>query len=212
MTAVNLYLQPPSSLSTNYILIMESFPVFTQCTTPTSSLSAPIPHSLLEGDWPILGQTKEVPPHVIDRITSEGSGSAISSNISYFSLGLFLIYAKLLEPHPTQRKIDWSHVNKLKDDFLNVGILRIENPGVVIGLGEGWYQMKKDNPRHVLISPNCSHLDQLNIIPGGAIGQVLRGGHRTAAIKSFGEENPGHGFWYYDVLIPGKLSPLLVYY
>jgi hypothetical protein len=56
-----------------------------------------------------------------------------------------------------------------------------------------------------MISPTCSHLSKLSKLPTGPIAQIIRGGHRTEAIKKFAEESrkPNESYWFYTVLIPG---------
>ena len=159
----------------------------------------------LEGNWPIFEKT-EVPSGVLEKIRIEANGSAISSYFDYLSLGTFLISTSLLEPHPTQRPIVNSHINTLIDEFTKNGILHLENPGVIIGLGLGWYEMKKSRPGHIIINPTCPHLSRLSLTPDGPIGQVVRGGHRTRAIHAFSTMdtmNCGEDYWVYNVLIPG---------
>ena len=87
---------------------------------------------------------------------------------------------------------------------------RIENPGIIIGLGEEWLDMKKKGPGHIFISLSCPHLSRLSLIPGGPIGQIIRGSHRTAAVKLFfsREENIGQNYWVYNVLVPGDFERL----
>jgi hypothetical protein len=86
-----------------------------------------------------------------------------------------------------------------------VGIHRAEHPGVVIGLGEGWWWMKKTIPRNIYISTSSPHLDLLTATLGGPIAQVIRGNHRSQAIKRYSNRKicPGENFWYYEVLVPG---------
>ena len=97
--------------------------------------------------------------------------------------------------HPLQRKINNAHVQKLLDQFQYQGVLRIENPGVVIGNGSGWYNMKKLGPKHIFIKPTSPHLNALNLAPDGPIGQIIRGGHRTA-VAFEQKENIGQDYWY----------------
>ena len=160
----------------------------------------------LEGEWPVLGKADLPSNRIMERIGNEGSGKGLSENLSYLSLGMFYIRTELLEPHPTQRPINQSHIQALLTDFDKVGIMRNDHPGVVIGLGDGWYQMKKTSPRHILIAPNSPHLHRLRAEPDGKIGQVIRGGHRTAAIYKHSEKDkPFQSFWYYEVLVPGRI-------
>ena len=137
----------------------------------------PLNTSYLEGDWPILDQAQEVPAYILENIKQDAFGASISSHMSYLSLGYFFIRTGLLEPHPTQRPLNQQHVMALKDDFIRIGIHRLENPGVVIGMGEDWNYMKKNTPKHMFINQSSPHLNRLALTPGGKIGQVLRGGH-----------------------------------
>lgn len=168
---------------------------------------SPASYKLLDGVWPVLDNFPQVPSHVIDRITSDASGTAITNNLQYLSIGLFLIDTDLLKPHLTQRPVDQDHVVELKDSFQSNGILRTESPGVVIGLGEGWLQMRNSSPQLYRITKTSPHLNLLAAQPGGPIAHVIRGGHRTEAIRSFAmhPDNgiPEENFWYYNVLAPG---------
>ena len=141
----HLHLNPQLSLS-----LMSSSPL---TPAPLSHISS---HPLM-GNWPIFDKT-EVPSGVLEKIRIEANGSVISSYFDYLSLGTFLISTSLLEPHPTQRPIINSHINTLIDEFTKNRILRLENPGVIIGLQLGWYKMKKSRPGHIFINPTCPHL------------------------------------------------------
>lgn len=185
---------------------MTSIP-FTQIPSATTDV-APIDFVYINGDWPIpgFGHATQVSTQKLDQIKNEGTGSAISSHMSYLSLGHFFIHTDLLEAHSTQRQIKQHHVQQLRDDFLKKGIHRLENAGVVIGLGEGWHQMKKHTPKHVFVSNSSPHLHRLSTTAGGPIAQIIRGGHRTAAAKllSNSPDHTGNDYWYYNVLIPSK--------
>ena len=165
---------------------------------------------LLDGEWPTLGQTAPIPQHIIQLIKDEAIGTSLTNFNSYLSLGYFYIHTSLLEAHPLQRPIDHSHVQRLKADFEERGILRTECPGVVIGLGEGWNELRNTTPNTLSykISPSCPHLNRLALSSGGKIGQVIRGGHRTAAVALFAEtpETFHESYWYYNVLVPGLFS------
>jgi hypothetical protein len=170
-------------------------------------------YTLLDGEWPILEQAPPIPDHIMQKFSSNCSGLAITSNLAYFSLGLFYIDVDLVEPHPTQRQINLKHVGDLVNDFETGGISRLENPGVVIGLGLGWNLMKNYTPDKYKITTTCTHLSHLSSTSGGPIGQVIRGGHRTEAIRQFSKlpENSEERYWLYEVLVPGKIPRVLCY-
>ena len=179
---------------------------------PGSANVAPVSYRMLEGDWPVLQQANPVSVNIMDRIKSEASGSAITSHIGYISLGCFFIHTDLLEPHPTQRPISQPHVQKLRDDFARMGVLRMEHVGVVIGLGNGWGQMKNQTPNHYMISTSCPHLPRLANTHGGPIAQIIRGNHRTAAIRNFSkspQSDPSQNYWFYQVLLPSMFSIII---
>lgn len=170
----------------------------------------------LEGEWPILSQAPPLSATTIQQIkdgASRTSGSIIDTFIGYLSLGLFYIHTSLLEPHPTQRPIDASHVTALTHQFETKGILREAHPGVVVGNGPGWNHLKNMTPINYRITRTCSHLDKLSLHPGKAIGQVIRGHHRTAAIRSYSKEiqDDTESYWLYNVLIPGLFFCFLDY-
>ena len=168
-----------------------------------------IDHGYLEGNWPVLEKASKIPPYVFETIRREARGSSISSHVQYLSLGYFLIKTSLLEPHPTQRPINQQHVKNLSESFLAMGIHRLDNPGVVIGLGEGWYEMKKNTQRQMLITKDSPHLLHLALKENGPIGQIIRGGHRTKAMSHLSSNSVDHkayDYWYYQVLVPGMLS------
>lgn len=175
-------------------------------TLPSTSFMTGLTYDPLAGDWPVLGHAEKVSPMIMDKIKDAGTGMAISTNLEYLSLGYFLIDTDLLCPHPTQRVVSQEHVKSLVNDFETFGVQLVEHPGVVIGLGDGWYDMKKMKPKMVRISASSPHLDRLcnPEISDKFIGQVIRGGHRTAAIRSYtNQKNLFHlRLWYYHVLIP----------
>lgn len=185
---------------------MSSLLPLTQIIPVTPDVAA-LNYRLLEGEWPILDKAPPLLPKTMDRIKNEGNGYSITSNLGYLSLGFFYIGTNLLEAHPTQRPISQAHVTKLLEEFKKLGVLRSECPGVVIGLGEGWLDMKYRDPPAYMITPSFFHLDRLSLFPGGPIGQIIRGGHRTAAIKRFSNSTDlnlsSQNFWFYNVLIPG---------
>ena len=130
---------------------------------------------------------------------------ALSSYSGYFSLGFFYIHTSLLEPHPTQRPLSPSHVQALKEDFGKRGIFRTDNPGVVIGLGQGWNSLRNTGPEVYTINQSCPHLHLLSRSDSGPIGQIIRGNHRTEAVHHHAQTTfqPGESYWYYNVLVPG---------
>ena len=139
-----------------------------------------IKSTLLEGDWPILGGAEGNPVELLTQIKKEALGAAITTNFNYLNLGLFLILTELLEPHPVQRKTNLRHFKTLTNHFMNKGIFRLENPRVVIGLGDGWLDMLRGHKHgHIRITSTSPHLSRLALTPGGKIGQVIHGGHRT---------------------------------
>jgi hypothetical protein len=164
-------------------------------------------HLMLEGDWPVLEQATPFSDMIFEAIKTAANGAAINPYLGYFSLGNFYIHTSLLNPHPTQRSINKGHVQLLKEEFKNKGIFRVENSGVVIGLGEGWNQMKNNGPVPFMINPTCPHLSHLSTTPNGPIAEVIRGGHRTEAVKTYATESnqPEESYWYYTVLIPGMI-------
>jgi hypothetical protein len=142
----------------------------------------------------------------MDMVRKTGNAGGITGYLDYFSLGQFYIDVDLLEPHPCQRDLVPYHLNTLQKAFEAQGVLRTENSAVVIGLGEGWYHMKKNNPNSYRITKSCSFLSKLQTKPSGPIAQVIRGGHRTATIKNYSsqEGREDEGYWYYTVLVPGQ--------
>jgi hypothetical protein len=140
---------------------------------------------MLDGDWPALDVASPVPLEILELIKAEGNGTAISSCLGYLSVGHFYIDTGLRVPHDTQRPIISSHADQLREDFGVKGILRTESPGVVIGLGEGWYSMKNNGPKPFIISKSSPHLHHLSESSGGPVGEIIRGGHRTEAIRHY---------------------------
>ena len=161
-------------------------------------------HSLfLDGEWPVLGPAPPLSARILRLITDNASGSAISTHGGHLSLGLFYINTDLVEPYPTQRSINKSHFENLSHQFEERGILHKDNPGVVIGLGKGWYNMKNSNPSKYKIGDFCPHLGQLSLTNGGPIAQVIHVGHQTQAMREYKGEDLGSKYWLYNVLIPG---------
>jgi hypothetical protein len=172
-----------------------------------------IAYSMLDGPWPVLQKANTVSPSVIDIIKTIGNGTAITTNLGYFSLGRFYIETSLLTPHITQRPLNTMHADTLKQNFQQSGPMRTEYHGVVIGLGDGWYNMKNPGPRPYMISSSCPHLDLLRKSSGGPIAEIIRGNHRTEAIRRYSsqtEPSPSQAqsplqhenYWFYEVLVP----------
>lgn len=162
--------------------------------------------SMLTGDWPVKGLVEANSyPRILEEIRQEANGSAITKHNAYFSLGLFYIDTPLLVQHAVQRPTTIGNVENLVVKLETEGIRREENPGAIIGLGEGWYNMKKNMPGRMLIHTTSPHLHHLQKTTGGPIGEVIRGGHRTAAIRNISakNKNPGMNYWIYEVLVPG---------
>ena len=193
---------------------MTSYLTATQILPPTSHMTG-LSYDLLAGDWPLLGQAERASLKIMERIKNEGSGISLTSNLEYLSLGYFLIDTELLCPHPTQRRVSQDHVGSLVEEFERFGVQLVEHPGVVIGLGDGWYEMKKTKPKHVRIASSSPHLNRLRNpdISDQFIGQVIRGGHRTEAIKRYTKkyDNIHQSLWYYNVLIPCKVFFLYLF-
>ena len=84
--------------------------------------------------------------------------------------------------------------------------MRTESPGVVIGLSKGWEKMKNTGPLPLRITTASSYLSHLSVSADGPITQVIRGGHRTEAIRCLSEheEYSKVNYWYYNVLLPSK--------
>ena len=97
-------------------------------------------------------------------------------------------------------------MQNLKKTFIHNGAIRVENPGVVIGLGEGWTHMKTNGQQMWKISKKDPYPDHLALVPGRPIGQVIRGGHHTEAVKLMAAEleKEEEAYWCYHVLLPGK--------
>jgi hypothetical protein len=175
--------------------------------TSGSSFAAPLSYRVLDGDWPILDMAQPPSSTLLQKIRLGGTGTFLSNDIGFLSLGYFFITTALLQQHPTQREVNQNQVKNLKGKFEASGILRTENPGVVIGLGQGWNNMKNRGPHNYMISESSPHLSRLSLHDNGPIGQVIRGGHRTAAIKNLSLHSippcPQENYWYYQVLLPG---------
>ena len=175
---------------------------------PTAPLSA-YQYHMLEGDWPLTHWFSDfiVDNGTLNKIKLLSNGIDITHGKDYLSLGQFLIETSLLEPHPVQRPATYANVENLKGKFAREGIRRPENVGVVIGLGDGWYKMNKKTPESIKISNSSPHIPLLSRTGTNIIGQVIRGGHRTEAIKRFSDQSghPEENFWIYEVFIPGML-------
>ena len=180
----------------------------------TTSPMPVLPYTLLEGPWPLLQKANPVPEIILDKVLQDANGNAITNHIGYFSLGFFYIDSRLLVPHSTQRPLNNNHVNKLYDDFCHMGIFRTQFPGVVIGLGEGWNHMHNTGAKPYKISISSPHLHHLSKSPNGPIAEIIRGNHRTEAIRRYSHHTPNfhENFWYYNVLLPGMSSSLYLFY
>jgi hypothetical protein len=163
-------------------------------------------HLSSEASFASLGPASPVPDNIFQAVSSDRTHSGLTTYLPYFSLGDFMVDVDLLEPHPTQRKIDSLHLDTLLKSFENTGAQRVENYGVAIGLGEGWNNLKKLEGKLLRITSATPNLENLRITPGGPIAQVIRGGHRTAAIKHFSTlpDMSDEGYWCYTILIPSK--------
>jgi hypothetical protein len=174
-------------------------------TSTASSLS----YQILDGSWPVLEQAVALPTAIMKEAYGACNSSFIGSSLGYFDLGMFYIHTTLLKAHPTQRSVSLPHIEALQQSFANTGIRRAENPGVVIGLGNGWHNMKNSHPVPVMITPGFSHLYQLQIDGEGPVGEIIRGNHRTIAMQCFSQqqeqEDLSEPFWLYRVLITGEL-------
>ena len=74
-------------------------------------------YTVLDGEWPFLGQASPVPSSVLEMISSSMSGLSITNHIGYLSIGDFFIDSDLLEQHKTQRPINSKYVDTLRDNF-----------------------------------------------------------------------------------------------
>jgi hypothetical protein len=176
-------------------LIMNNLPSSTQFLSATN-LGPSIAYEPFSGDWPVFNQV-DVSVRILEKIKTEANGSALSSNIDFLTLGYYYIDTTV----STQRQIDQNHVMELGLAFENKGILREEkkHAGVMIGLGNGWYQMKKDNPKNIMISTTSPHLPLLSDRPNGPIAEIIHGNHCCAAIKRLSHTVPAYkdqNFWY----------------
>jgi hypothetical protein len=110
-------------------------------------MSSSTTYTVLDGEMPQdLIQMAGVPPVVKEAVLSDATGQELSNVISYFTIGQFYIDARLTEQHSSQRKPVEQHTEDLLNAFIDTGINRSQFPGVVIGVGEGWYKMKNSGP------------------------------------------------------------------
>jgi hypothetical protein len=171
-----------------------------------SSTSLVTPYQLLTGEWPVLEAASPIPDQILEAITLDKSSHALCTHIQYLNLGYFYIDADLVVSHSSQRPIISDHAENLKKDFEDQNPLRDAFPGVVIGLGNGWNNMKNTGPVKYKITKDFPFLSKLSDKSNGPIAHVIRGGHRTEAIRRFSalpgklEEN----YWLYQVLLPSK--------
>ena len=165
-----------------------------------------VTYTLLDGEWPILSQAAPIPASVIEAVSSEITGLKFTTYLGYFSVGYFFIDADLIEQHSCQRPISSTHADLLREDFEQKGIYRTESPGVVIGLGEGWKEMKNNGPNIIMITKKSPHLHHLSLSLDGPTAQVIHGGHHTEAIRRFSKlsSQPDENYWLYNVLLPSK--------
>ena len=182
----------------------------TSTSIPSISTSAPpvstsLGYTLIDDAEYSFEEASSLPKAVFANTCTFNSGDGISRNLGHYTIGNFYIDCDLLEPHSCQRPIDKNHAELLHDQFTNQGILRDQNPGVVIGNGPGWMKIKTSHAYK--ITSQCSFLSELRLSPGGPIGQVIRGGHRTKAIKLYSDkkQEPEENFWLYTVFIPGNI-------
>ena len=169
----------------------------------TSTSSVPV----LAGEWPMLQEASTIPEPIMEAIAGDKTSLTLTNNLGFLSLGHFFIDIDLIQPHPFQRQIIPDHARQLKEDFETQGVLRAEHPGVVISLGEGWNLMKNNGPIIYRIRKSSSFLNHLSLTAGGPIAEVIRGGHRTEAIRQFASipEQSEENYWLYKVLLPSKL-------
>jgi hypothetical protein len=164
---------------------------------------------MLEGAWPMAHwfSTFTVNTGKLNAIRKMSGGIDLTSEKGYLSLGQFYIHTSLLELHPVQRLPTTANIDVLEEKFRNEGIRRTENVGVIIGLGEGWNQLNKTTREPIYISHTSPHINRLSKPGTNIIGQVIRGGHRTLAIRKFSKaiDHPEQNFWLYEVYIPGML-------
>ena len=175
-------------------------------TTTTTSVAS-LSYKILDGSWPVLDQLPDIPPAIRQEAYTSYNSSLTGSYLGYFDLGLFYIHTSLLKPHPTQRSVSLAHIQTLQQSFTETGIRRAENPGVVIGLGNGWLSMKNNHPVPIMITSSFPYLDKLQGESNSAIGEIIRGNHRTIAMWQLSEQQQENDryepFWLYKVLIPG---------
>ena len=105
-------------------------------TTTTTSVAS-LSYKILDGLWPVLNQLSDIPPAIRQEAYTFYNSSLTGSYLGYFNLGLFYIYTSFLKPHPTQHSVSLAHIQTFQQSFTETGICHAENPGVVIGLGNG---------------------------------------------------------------------------
>ena len=168
-------------------------------------------YNLLKDSWPVLDQALPLSDEVYSIIKDANNGAIINNFLGHLTLGQFYIHTSLLESHTTQRELEEKHVGSLCKDFTERGIFRSQFVGVVIGNGDGWNMMKNNGPTPFMINLTSPHLSRLSKYSGGPIAQVIRGGHRTEAIKKYAKKQnqPEENYWLYTVLILGMYQDLL---
>ena len=63
---------------------------------------------------------------VMTRVIKASTGLGLTQDLGHFTLGYYYIDAELLEPHPTQRPIDPSHITSLLKEFTEHNLLHLE--------------------------------------------------------------------------------------
>jgi hypothetical protein len=111
-----------------------------------SSTSSVNLYQLLTGEWPVLETASPIPDQILEAITSDKSSHALCTHLPYLTLGYFYIDADLVESHSSQRPIISEHAEHLKQDFVDQTPLHDAKPRAVIGLGDGWNNMKNTSP------------------------------------------------------------------
>lgn len=77
------------------------------------------------------------------------------------------------------------HADTLKHNFQQSSPMHTEYHGVIIGLGDGWYNMKNPGPRPYVISSSCPHLYLLRISHSRDHSwKPLHRGHKTLFLFS----------------------------
>ena len=101
-------------------------------------------YTLLEGSLPVAGlvEANTVSAEVNQKVLDGRTGTTLTELIHYYSLGKIFIDAELLEQHPVQRDRNLKHIEELVGEYENTGICRNDHSGVIIGLGDGWKQLK----------------------------------------------------------------------